>query len=155
MFTALISFVGGNAFRWLFGEISSAWTAHQEHKQELSRMELQAKLDAQQHAQHIETLKLQADLGVKEIRVRGEMDIEKLDAEMFRDAVGLTGKATGIAIIDAWNGCIRPALATMCMGLVCAYFWGAGWKLDENGWALCGSVLGIYVADRQLFKRGK
>ena len=155
MLTTLVSFIGGNAFRWIFGEISAAWTTHQEHKQEVARLELQAKLDAQQHQQHLESLRLQAELGIKEIRVQGEMDLAKLDAEMFRDAVGLTGKPTGNSLIDAWNGSIRPALATMCMALVVAYFWRQGWVLDENGWALCGSVLGIYVADRQLFKRGK
>lgn len=155
MLTALVSFIGGNAFRWIFGEISAAWTAHQEHKQELARLELQAKLDAQQHAQNLESLRLQYELGVKEIRVQGEIDLQKLDADMFHDAVGLTGKSTGVWLIDAWNGAIRPALATLCMVLVALYFHRQGWALDENGWALCGSVLGVYVADRQLFKRGK
>jgi hypothetical protein len=31
----------------------------------------------------------------------------------------------------------------------------AGWTLDEQGWALLGAILGIYVADRTLTKRGK
>ena len=35
------------------------------------------------------------------------------------------------------------------------HFYRAGWVLDEQGWALVGAVLGIYVADRTLFKRGK
>jgi hypothetical protein len=27
--------------------------------------------------------------------------------------------------------------------------------LDDNGWSICGAALGIYLADRSLFKRGK
>ena len=30
-----------------------------------------------------------------------------------------------------------------------------GWVLDDNGWSICGAALGIYLADRSLFKRGK
>ena len=29
------------------------------------------------------------------------------------------------------------------------------WVLDQDSWMLVGAVLGIYVADRTLFKRGK
>ncbi len=152
---ALVSFLGGSVFRLIFGEISSAWTAHQEHKQELARMECQMKIDAQAHADNLESLRLQSELGVKEIRVQGEIDLQKLDSEMFRDAVNLTGKLTGITFVDIWNGIIRPALATLCLWLLVSYFYKHGWELDKNGWELVGSVLGVYVADRQLMKRGK
>jgi len=61
----------------------------------------------------------------------------------------------GIWFIDAWNGIIRPFVATWAVIMVTLHFASTGWVLDENGWSLCGAALGIYLADRSLFKRGK
>ena len=36
-----------------------------------------------------------------------------------------------------------------------SHFAQNGWVLDDNGWSICGAALGIYLADRSLFKRGK
>jgi hypothetical protein len=41
------------------------------------------------------------------------------------------------------------------MSLVALHFYRHNWTLDEQGWALVGAALGIFVADRTLFKRGK
>lgn len=154
MITTLISFFGGSAFRMLWGEISTWMTAKQDHSFEIQRMELQARIDAEQHARNLEAIRVQADLGVKTIQVQGEADLGRLDATMFQTGVELTGKSSGNWFIDAWNGGIRPALATVSMGLVVASEF-ALIHMSENGWALAGSALGIYVADRTLFKRGK
>jgi hypothetical protein len=154
MITSLISFFSGSLFRMIWGEISGFITARQDHKHEIERMRLQAETEAAQHARNLEAIKLQADLGVQTIRVQGEADIGKLDAAAFSTAVELTGKSSGNWLVDAWNGVIRPGLATVSIGLVvCSEF--ALIKLSENGWALAGAALGIYVADRSLFKRGK
>lgn len=152
---ALVSFLGGSVFRMIWGEVSAWFTAKQEHAHEMDRMELQGRLDAAQHERSQEAIKLQAELGVQTIRVQGEVDLDKIDAESFGKGVELTGKSTGVKFIDAWNAGIRAALATECMVLISLFYYQNDWKLDANGWELAGAALGIFIADRQLFRRGK
>jgi hypothetical protein len=155
MIATLLSFLGGNAFRLIWGEVSAAWTKYQDHKHELALMQVQAQMEAARHAQNLEAIRVQAELGVKTIQVQAEADIGRLDAEAFSRGVELTGTPSGIGWVDAWNGAIRPALATLCMALWALHMWRAGGTLDDQGWALLGAALGIYVADRTLTKRGK
>lgn len=154
MITTLLSFFGGSVFRMLWGEISTFITAKQDHSFEIERMTLQGNLDAAQHVRNLEAIKVQAALGVETIHVQGEADLGRLDAQAFNTGVELTGKSSGNWFIDAWNGAIRPGLATVSIGLVVASE-VALIHMSENGWALAGSALGIYVADRTLFKRGR
>lgn len=153
--TTLLSFLGGNAFRMIFGEIAAYFDKKREHEQEMARMELQGKLDAEQHARNLEAIRVQAELGVKTIQVQGEIDLDKLAAEGFNTAVELTGRMTGIKWVDAWNQSIRPFLATVCIFLWIRHVQMHTWTLDDYGWAIVGAALGIFVADRQLAKRGK
>jgi hypothetical protein len=155
MITALLSFFGGNAFRMIFGEIMAFFNKKTDHQQELERMELQGRLDAEQAERNLKAIETQAKLGVQTIRVQGEVDLDKLAAEGFNTAVELTGRMTGIKWVDAWNQAIRPALATICIFLVVRHVATIGWKLDEMTWGIVGAALGIFVADRQLLKRGK
>lgn len=154
MLTALISFFSGSVFRMIWGEISSFLTARQEHAHEIDRLKLQGELDAAQHARNLEAIKVQADLGVKEIAVRSEADLERLAAEGFNIAVEATGKQSGVKWVDAWNAAIRPGLASVCVLLITADAFKVI-TMSENTWALAGAALGVYVADRTLFKRGK
>lgn len=155
MFSALLSFLGGSVFRMIWGEVSAAWTKHQDHKHELAMMGLQAQLDAAKHARELESIKAQHAMGVEVIRVQGEARALELDLESFKTGVELTGRASGFTFVDAWNSAIRPALATGVGVLIALHYARIGWQLDENGWQLAGAILGLYTADRALFKRGK
>ena len=155
MIETLLAFLGGNAFRLLFGEISNAWTKWQDHRHELSMLEVTARMDAARHAQNLEAIRVQAELGVQTIRVQGEADVARTEGDAWLEAVKATGRATGIAWVDAWNGAIRPALATMCMLLIAGDWVQAGWDLDNYSWTLISAVIGIYIADRSLLARGK
>jgi hypothetical protein len=155
MFAAVLSFLGGSAFRMIWGEVSAFLTARQEHEHELDRMRLQGELDAAAHVRQLETIKAQHDMGVELIRVQSDADLSRIDADAFGRAVDLTGKLTGFALVDVWNGVIRPALATVCTALVVLHFYRHNWTLDDQGWGLVGASLGVFVADRTLFKRGK
>lgn len=155
MLTTLISFLGGSAFRMLWGEISSWLTARQNHAQELDRMRLQGELDAAQHARNLQAIKVQAELGVQTIRVQGEADVGRLEADGWRAAVESIGRPSGIWLVDLWNGCIRPLTASICLFLWVRHVAHHGWVLDEQGWAILGAALGLYLADRTLAKRGK
>jgi hypothetical protein len=155
MISALISFFGGSVFRMLWGEISSWMTARQDHAHEIERMRLQGELDDKAHGRNMEAIRVQSELGVKTIQVQAETDLARIDAGVFATGVELTGRLTGFAIVDIWNGIIRPMLATECMLLWSLHLYRHNWTLDEQGWSLVGAALGIFVADRSLLKRGK
>lgn len=155
MFSALISFLGGSAFRMIWGEVSAYFTAKQSHKQEMERMNIQGRLDAETHERNLASIKLQADLGIKTIQVQADAEIGKIDAEAWSRAVSDVGKTTGIWFIDVWNGSIRPFLATLAALILLMECSKNGWGPTEHVLIVCDAILGIYVADRTLGKRGK
>ncbi|SDH22590.1 hypothetical protein [Propionivibrio dicarboxylicus] len=155
MFTALLSFLGGNAFRLIFGEVAAFFSKKQEAALEIERLKLQGELDAAQHARNLEAIKVQADLGVKVIEARMDAALVEAETSAWAQAVADVGKQTGIRFLDVWNGSIRPALASMAMAIVVFQFFNSGFTLDEWTRELVGAILGIYVADRHLSKRGK
>ena len=155
MITGLLSFLGGNVFRLIFGEIIAAWNKSQEHSHEVERMKLQAELDAAQHARNQEAIKLQADLGVKTIQVQAEAAVGQIEAEGWLSAVNATSKMVGIAWVDGWNAVIRPGVATWSVIMMTLGEIGLIAHLSENTVAICGLALGIYLGERSLFKRGK
>ena len=155
MITALFSFLGGNVFRMIFGEVIAYFNKKQDHSQEVERMKLQSDLDAAQHARNLEAIKVQADLGVKTIQVQSEAHINEVEAEGWLEAVKATAIRTGVAWVDAWNAVIRPGVATWAVVMMTLAEIGAISKLSEDAAAICGAALGIYLADRSLFKRGK
>lgn len=152
---ALLSFLGGSVFRMLWGEISAIWNKHQDHKHEIERLELQEKFDSSRHEREIAMITLQHQHGVEVVRVQGEIDLDKLAASTFDKGVEIANRSTGITWVDAWNSAIRAALATEVMILIFLHHYQLGWKLDDRGWELAGAVLGVFVADRFLFRRGK
>ena len=151
----ILSFLGGNAFRLIFGEIAAYFSKKQEHAQEVERLKLQGDLDAAQHARNLEAIKVQADLGVKTIQVQAEAALDSVAADAWATAVADVGKQTGIRFLDIWNGSIRPALASMAMAIVVFEVLQNGFVLSDWDRELVGAILGIYVADRSLVRRGK
>lgn len=155
MFTTLLSFLGGSVFRMIWGEVSAWLTARQQHAQELDRMRLQAELEAAQHARNMESIRLQADLQVQTIRVQADAAVSSAEASAWGEAAANVTKLTGIWLVDLWNGIIRPLTASICLCLWVLHVANHGWVLDEQGWAILGAALGLYLADRALTKRGK
>lgn len=154
MISALLSFLGGTAFRMLWGEISHWLTSRQDHRHEIERMRLQGDLDAAQHQRQQDAIRLQAEMGVKTIAVQAEADIRRLDAESFLQGVKATAVVTGIRFIDGWNACIRPAVATWAVAMLTLGEF-AVITMSENALSVCSAALGLYLADRNLMKRGK
>lgn len=154
MISALISFLGGSVFRMLWGEISSFLTKRQDHAQEMDRLRLQGDMDANQHARNLESIRVQAELGVKTIQVQAEANISELESTAWLEAVKSTTRTVGIVWVDAWNATIRPGVATwaivmMTLGELRLM------TLSENTLSIASVALGIYLADRNLMKRGK
>lgn len=154
MISALLSFLGGSVFRMLWGEFSSWMNKRLEHEQEIERLKLQAEVDAAQHARNMEAIRVQAELGVKTIEVQTEAAISQLETEAWLEAVKGTTKTTGVRWVDAWNAVIRPGVATWSIVMMTLSEIGA-FVLSENALAVASAALGIYLADRSLFKRGK
>jgi hypothetical protein len=152
---AIISFLGGSAFRAVWGEVSTWLNNRQAHAQEMERMKLQSQLDVAKSAQQLEAIKTQAALQIQTVQVQSQAAIDQSDAEAFKAAVAAAETKTGVAWVDAWNGSIRPAFATVALILwICALasrsFALIAWDLD-----LIGSVAGFFFADRSLRNRGK
>lgn len=152
---SILAFLGGNAFRLIFGEIIAHLNRKQEHALELERMRLQGELDAKQHERNMTAIRLQADLGVKTIQVQRDADLDRIDAGAWAQAVADVGRQTGIKFLDLWNGSIRPGLATMATVMVVIEILALGFALTDWHRELFGAILGIYVADRSLARRGK
>lgn len=155
MITALFSFLGGNIFRMIFGEVINFLNKKQDHDQEIERMKLQGELDAAQHARNLEAITTQASLGVKTIQVQAEAAVGQIEAEGWLEAVKATAVKTGVAWVDAWNAIIRPGVASWSIVMLTLGEIGVIAHLSENVTALAGCALGIYIGDRSLFKRGK
>jgi len=139
----------------IWGEVSSYFTRKQEHALEMERMKVQGDLEAAQHARNLESIRVQADLGVKTIQVQAEADLARTDAAAWADAVTAVGRSTGIKFLDIWNGSVRPLLATISIAVVLFEVMKNGFILSEWDKELVSAILGIYVADRSLGKRGK
>lgn len=152
---ALLSFLGGSVFRMIWGEISSFISKKQEHEIELASLRLQAELEDKRHFNSLEALRLQAELGIKVAEVNKEIAIEQGEADAFTEAMKSAFKPTGYALVDVWNGVIRPAAATIVLCLWSAKLAGQGFKMDAYDMEISGVVLGFFFADRGLAKRGK
>lgn len=155
MFSALFSFIAGNAFRLMFGELISFFKARQDHSFEVERMKIQGELDAAQHDRTMAMLAQQATLGIKVIDAQRDADLDRIEGSAWLDAVQSVGKQTGIKFLDIWNGSIRPLLATLAIFAVIRAIAMHGWELTDWDRELIAAILGIYVADRSLQKRGK
>ena len=155
MLSAIISFLGGSAFRMVFGEVSHWITAARDHKREVEMMRVQGELDAAQHQRNMESIKLQAELGVKTIAVQAQADLSKMDADGFYSAVSQAMKPSGIFLVDMWNGVIRPLCATIAIMLWVKALGNHGWIMAAWDMEMVAAILGFFFADRSMGKKGK
>lgn len=154
MLSAILSFLGGSVFRMLWGEISAWLTAKQEHAHEIERMRLQMEVDEAAFQRNQAALKLQSELQIRTIAVQSEANVAEVEAQGWLEAVKATGRAIGVAWVDAWNAAIRPGVATWAVVMLTLEAY-AYIKLSEGCASVCFAALGLYLADRTLMKRGK
>lgn len=152
---ALVSFLGGSVFRMIWGEVSNAYTKYQDHKQEISSMEMQDKLDGNKADRELIRLKTLNDLGIKQIEVQSDASLALQDAESFTEAMKTVNVKTGIQWVDAWNGIIRPSAATTAIIIWWACLYTQGFVLTEWDKELVGVILGFYFAHRSMVNRSK
>lgn len=152
MIEAVLSFLGGSAFRMIWGEVSSYFVKKQEHSQEVERMRLQSELDDKAHIRHLESIKLQSELGIKEIQVKADADVSIEEAQAFTEAIKQSYKTTGIRWIDAWNSSIRPQYAEVSLALWVFKLYQQNFIMDSFDIGLMAVIAGFFFADRTLRK---
>lgn len=148
MFTALFSFLGGSAFRLIFGAVMDFLNKRQDHEQEMELQRLQSELEAQRHSRDMERIQLQAQLQVQQVQVVADAAISQAEANAFVEAVKATGAKTGVGWADAWNAAIRPAGATVSLLIWIATMITAGCILREFDETLIAAFLGVFVGER-------
>ena len=148
MLTTLFTFLGGTAFRLIFGQVMDWLNKKQDHQMEMDLQKLQSQLDAERHTRDLERLRLQSELGVKEVQIVANAAEQKAMADAFLKAVEGTAKDTGIPWINGWNGSIRPAGATISLLLWIGNIIKAGFVLVDFDKTLIAAFLGVFVGDR-------
>jgi hypothetical protein len=153
--SSLVSFLGGSAFRMIWGEASAYFTRKQEHAQEVERMKVQADLADKEHARNLEAMRVQNELGIKVIEVQSQAALDQIETDAWATLVTNTTQKTGYGFIDIWKMSIQPALATFALLVVAGEVIRSGFVLSVWIMDLVSSILGIYLADRHLSRRGK
>ena len=154
MLTALFSFLGGSAFRLIFGAVMDWLNKRQDHDHEMELQRLQSELEASRHSRDMERIRLQSDLKVTEVKIMGDVAEQKAMADAFLEAVKATGQKTGVAFVDAWNASIRPAGASVSLLIWVGTMLAAGLVLSEFDRTLIAAFLGVFVGDR-IHTRGR
>lgn len=155
----VMAFFGGAGFRMIWGEFSSWLTKRQDHAQEMDRMVLQGRLDAEQHSRNMESQRLQAELDIKVIEAQTAGAVATVESEGWLEAVKATGIKVGIKFVDAWNAVMRPAIATWGVFMLTvqelAILTGHMYRLTDITTSVACGAIGIFIASRDLQKRGK
>lgn len=163
--TAIFSFLGSAVFRWILEKVFGMVERKQDHDQEMQLRELQERIDTASHTRNLELLAKRAELKVQEIEAVTRGAVEQADAEAFTESIR-NAKPTGNPVIDAWNGGIRPFVATVSVAIwIGMLVWllpstlasmtpaektALGLLVVEFTLALLGAFLGWYVGSRSL-----
>jgi hypothetical protein len=146
--SAILSFLGGAAFRMIWGQLADVWTKWQDHAHEQAMLKLQGELDDKRHARDCDRIRLQSELGVKEVMVQADADIARIEANAFLQATSRATEKTGIWLVDLWNGVIRPAAASLALYLWVVALNTRGWTMTDWDRELVGVIIGFYFATR-------
>jgi len=149
MLSGLFSFLGGTAFRWVFGEVFGFLKARQEHKQEIELRRLDMEVATANSQLRKEELQAAASAGVQIIEAQREATHENMADRMLLSAVEGVEKLTGIVWVDAWNKAIRPGMATIgFLLLVLEAFFPATVIIKAATAELIFAVLGLFCGGR-------
>lgn len=148
MFMTLISFLGGSAFRLIFGAVMDYLNKQQDHQHEIAFQKIQAEFDAQKHERDMVRIELQAKLGVQQVEVMASAAVSQSEASAFVEAVKATGVKSGVSWVDAWNQSIRPAGATIALLVWIASMVSVGFMMREFDEQLIAAFLGVFVGER-------
>ena len=146
----ILSFLGGTAFRWLFGEIIGFVKEREERKREIELLALQHAQEKDRHQWQQEAIKAQADAGVRVIEARRVADESAAADDAFLKAIEGVNRASDRADwIGAWNAAVRPFLATVGILLLVANAIAPSVVvLSALVMEVICAVLGVFVGER-------
>lgn len=150
MLGGLFSFLGGAAFRWLFGELITVYKDRAERKHELQMVRHQDWMAEQATKRKIAEYKAAADAGVQIIEAKADADAQRMADEAFNLAIkGVNDASMRSDWIGKFNAFIRPELAQISIMLL------VGQALFPNHVTLTplmveliAGVLGVFVGER-------
>jgi hypothetical protein len=151
----ILEFLGGAAFRAITGQVVSVWTKYQDHKHEVEMLKLQNDIEGARAERQIKQQELAATLQVRTVEIQRDADVMREEAAAFTAAMANAFKPTGVAWVDAWNGAVRPAFASLVLALWLFSLAANGWQLQDWDKELAGLVVGFFFADRHMRKAGK
>ena len=147
--SALLSFLGSAAARWLLGEVLAVWRQREDRRSEIAMMELQHRLDAERAQWQRQAVADAAAQGVKLVEAQAVAAQAQASDAMMLEAMRQLGQPSGVRWVDAWNASIRPGLATVSVLLLAG---NAVWPDVVVVTGLLGEivagVLGLYVGGR-------
>ena len=147
--SALLSFLGSAAARWLLGEVLAVWRQREDRRSEIAMMELQHRLDAERAQWQRQAVADAAAQGVKLVEAQAVAAQAQASDAMMLEAMRQIGQPSGVRWIDGWNAAIRPGLATVSVLLLAG---NAVWPDVVVVTGLLGEivagVLGLYVGGR-------
>lgn len=148
MFSGLISFLGGTAFRWLFGEALEFLKRRQETAAEIQMLRLQHDLERERHQWQQQAIQAHAEMGIKVIEAQADAAERTGAAEAFLAAVqGINQASQRADWIGAWNAAIRPLLATVAIAALLGESLGL-MTLSALFAEVSCAVLGVFVGER-------
>ncbi len=149
MFTALFSFFGGTAFRWLLGEVLGFFKAKQDHQHEVAMIRLNLDIERERAALRRAEIEAAATAGVKVVEAQAEAAHRGAMDQAWLSAVEGIDKPSGIGWIDGFNKLIRPELAQVSILLI------IGNALAPQHVVLQGVVLEVVCGALGLFLGGR
>jgi hypothetical protein len=147
--SGLLPFLGGTAFRWIFGELFSYLKARQEHKQELELRHLERDIAKDNAIERRLEIKAAAEAGVQIIQAQREATHENMLDKMLSSAVEGVDKLSGIPFVDGANKLVRPTVAyTALLMLVLESFFPTHVVLKAATVELFMAFLGLFCGGR-------
>lgn len=147
--SALISFLGGTAFRWLFGELMGILNKEQDHRHEQDMIRLNLEAEREKSALRTAEVRAAAQAGVTVVEAQAEAAHTAVLDQAWLSAVQGIDKPSGVAWVDGWNKAIRPALASISILLI------VGNAVAPSTVVLQGVVLEVVTAVLGLFIGGR
>lgn len=151
MIEAIVTFLGSAMFRGVFEWVMGYFKNKQDIDKEIKLRKLDDELLANQHKRSIEFAETANKHKIEQIELDGKLANERVDISGYYDAAkDVANIKTGIAFVDGWNASIRPAFASIALGLWCLSLWQQEFILTQWDQALVASILGLYCADRTI-----
>ena len=120
---AILSTSGFGAILGGLGGLASKFASYKLRKLEVAasyKLALLTRAEAQDEQAHALAM---ADKQLVTTQAEGEIALEIADSELLASSIKAASAPTGISWVDAWRGCMRPAIASILLIQLIALTW--------------------------------